>query len=90
MGLGIKTEYEERLPEFLRDDVYCSRMINEVIEYLPRRNFSEPVREIAKKLGKDITNDDVRETRQGIKKDRFVAYCLNLYGKTFMKKKCQQ
>ena len=86
MGLGIKSLYEERQLEFLRDDVYCSRMLNEVMEILPRRNYSEAVRDISIKLGKDISIDDIRDTKRGMKKDRWVAYCINLYGKSLIKR----
>lgn len=85
MGLGIKPLYEERRLEFLPDKTYCMKMIAEVIEYIPR-NYVDAVVEISKTYGHEISDKArVRDIYEGRGVDRYIAFCINAYGKTRQK-----
>jgi hypothetical protein len=84
MGLGIKPLYEERRMEFLPDNVYCLKMISEVVEFLPTL-YAEPVAEICKANGKEVDLSEIRRVKSGRLHDRFIAYCINSYGKLYIK-----
>lgn len=87
MGLGIKSTYEEKTLEFLPDDIYCSRMISEVLEWIPKKNYTYDVMDIARKLGREVFPDEIRDTKTGRSKNRFIAYCINVYGRSLKDKR---
>lgn len=87
MALGIKPLIEEKHWEFLGDRAYCRKMIIEVDEAIPFRGWAESVWEICKAHGKEVDMAEIREVRQLRKHDRFIAYCINAYGKLLIGKK---
>lgn len=85
MSLGIQSIYEEKKLEFMPNHIYWHHMIGEVVGFV-RGRYVDNVVDISRKLGKELTKDEVRECMSGHNKgNRWAAFCINLYGKTQIK-----